>query len=224
MGLSSSKQTTNSGPSKWAQGYLTPAIGEINSAYDQNKGATADIAKTVQGLVPGLLDKYNAGNPSLTAAQNYNTDVLGGKYLTGNPQLQSIIDQTANDVQGRVGGAFGANGSFGGTKYMTALGKGLGEAENTLRYNDYNTQMGRMDQAAGQAPSLAAADYLGITPLLSAAQAGTELPFAASNNLAQQLAALLGNSTTTTQKSSGNVLGSLLGAVGTGLGAYGALK
>ena len=218
MGLSSSK--TTSGPSKFAQPYISSGANAITDAYNTNKGPTAEIASGIQGMIPGLMDKYNAGNPGVNAAEGYNTDVLGGKYLDGNPYLENILGKTRNDTLGAVGGAFGSRGAFGGTKYAEAAGRGVADAENTLRYNDYGAERGRMDAAAGRAPSTAAADYLGITPLLAAAQTGTDLAFAPSNNYAQQLAALLGNSTTT--KQSGNVLGSLLQGAGAAAGAYAA--
>ena len=194
MGLSSSK--TTSGPSKFAQPYISSGANAITDAYNTNKGPTAEIASGIQGMIPGLMEKYNAGNPGVNAAEGYNTDVLGGKYLDGNPYLENIIGKTRNDTLGAVGGAFGSRGAFGGTKYAEAAGRGVADAENTLRYNDYGAERGRMDAAAGRAPSTAAADYLGITPLLAAAQTGTDLAFAPSNNYAQQLAALLGNAQT----------------------------
>jgi hypothetical protein len=216
MGLSSSKQTT--GPSKFAQPYIASGANAITDAYNTNKGPTAEIASSIQGLIPGLLDKYKAGNPSVNAAQGYNTDVLGGKYLEGNPYLESIIGKTRENTLGAVGGAFGSRGAFAGTKYAEAAGRGVADAENTLRYNDYGAERGRMDTAAGQAPSIAAADYLGISPLLAAAQGGTDLAYAPSDHYASALAQLLGNSQTT--KTSGGIGQALLGAGGMALGGW----
>jgi hypothetical protein len=218
MGLSSSK--TTSGPSKFAQPFISAGANAITDAYNTNKGPTAEIASSIQGLVPGLLEKYNAGNPSVNAAQGYNSDVLGGKYLTGNPYLESIVNKSRENAMGAVGGAFGRLGAFGGTKYAEAAGRGVADAENTLRYNDYGAERGRMDTAAGQAPSIAAADYLGISPLLAAAQGGTDLAYAPSDHYSSALAQLLGNSQTT--KSSSNIFDGLLKAgatVGAGFAA-----
>lgn len=209
MGLSSSKSSTTSGPSTFAQPYIGAGATEITKAYNENKGATADIASNIQSLIPGLMEKYQAGNPSVNAASGYNSDVLGGKYLGSNPYLEDILKKTSGSVLDKVGGAFGSRGSFGGTKYAEAAGRGVADSENALRYNDYSTERGRMDTAAGQAPSLAAADYLGITPLLATAQAGTELPFSAVNEYGSLIAQLLGNSTTTTQKNSPSTLDSI---------------
>lgn len=214
MGLSSQK--TTSGPSAFAKPFISSAANEISDVYNQNKDANAGIAKTIQDLIPGLVNKYNDGDPNVSAATGYNTDVLSGKYLNGNPFLESIISKTSNDTLGKVGAAFGSRGAFGGTKYAEAAGRGVADSENALRYGDYNTQLGRMDTAASRSPSLAAADYLGITPLLATAQAGTELPFSAVNDYGSLIASLLGNSTTT--KQSGNILQSLIGAAGTAAG------
>lgn len=207
------KQKTETGPSKWQMSQLSPAIGEITSVYNQNKGAVGDIASGVQGLIPGLTDRFTQGDPNVNAARGYNSDVLSGKYLTGNPFLQQIIDQTSNDVMGAVGGKFGGSGSFGGTKYYDALGKGLGEAIGGLRYSDYNTQMGRMDQAAGQAGSFGAADNQNLAALLQVAQAGTSLPFAAANNYGSLIGSLVGNSGQSKSSDGGaSTLGSALTA------------
>jgi len=288
MGLSSSKQTTTTEPSKFAQPFIASGANAISDTYNQNKGSVANIASSVQSLIPGLLGKYQAGDPNVTGATNYGANVLGGQYLGGNPYatpdtnistyggfaanpninpngfLDSIINQTNHDVTNAAKAGFGSRGSFGGTPYINALTKGLASNESGLRYNDannvrqmqvddfnrlqaaqagdyaqtrelqandanavrglnannYAAERNNQQQVAANAPQLAAANYLGITPLLAAAQSGAELPFSASNNYATALAGLLGNQTTTTQKAKGNVFQSLLGGVGQGLGAY----
>jgi len=288
MGLSSSKQTTTVEPSKFAQPFIASGANALSDTYNQNKGAVANIASSVQSLIPGLVNKYQAGDPNVTAATNYGSNVLGGQYLGGNPFattngnisawngfqanpninpngfLDNIINTTNQDVKNNVSSGFGSRGSFGGTAYINALTRGLASNESGLRYNDannvrqmqvddfnrlqagqaadnaqvrdlqandYNTTRGlnannyaqeraNQQQVAGQAPQLAAADYLGIAPLLSAAQSGAELPFSASDSYASALGGLLGNQVTQTQKAKGNVFQSLLGSFGQGLGAY----
>jgi hypothetical protein len=214
----SKKQKSTTGPSTWAKGYITPALGEVNSVYDANKGAISGIASGVQGLIPGLTDRFTQGDPNVNAARDFNSDVLGGEFMDSNPWLDAVRKQTTDDTLGAVGGAFGSRGSFGGTKYAEAAGRGLGSALGSLNFNNYNAGLDRMSSAAAQAPSFAASDNQNLGALLTAAQAGTELPFAASNNLARQLAGLLGNSQTTT--SSNPILPSLLGAAGSALGGW----
>jgi hypothetical protein len=169
---------------KWVRPYAEQAFGDIHGVYDSNAGNLAKLSSSVSGLVPGLIDKYNAGNPGVTAANGYVSDVLGGKYLHGNPFLQQMIDQTAGDVTSKVGAAFGSRGSFGGTAYTSALTRALAEAETSLRYGNYSDEMGRMAGAAGMAPGVAQANYTGLPEILQAAGAGAELPYTGINAMA----------------------------------------
>lgn len=193
----------------------------MQNAYNQNAPQVQQIASLIQGGLPGLAEKAFGDNPLVTAAQGYNTNVLNGQYLDqGNPYLSGMISDTANDVTDRVNGAIGLRGRTGGDAHSAILGRELARAENNLRYSDYSSERDRMAAAASGAPALASAEYAGIAPLLAAAGAGAEIPFTASNNLAQALAGLWGNSQTTTQSQG---LGSaLLQGLGAGAGAYAA--
>lgn len=232
MGLSSSKSTTQSGPSPYQQSQLSPAIGEITRVYNDNKGANASIASGIQGLIPGLLEKYNTGDPNVSAARGYNSDVLGGKYLGGNPYatsngyLDQIINQTAGDVTDRVKAGFGSRGSFGGTKYVESLSRGLADSENNLRYGDFNTtrqmnadnyarERGNQQAAATGSTAFGASDNLNLQAILQAAQSGTDLPFSSVNDYGSLIASLVGNNGQQTSKSSdggASLIGSALTA------------
>jgi hypothetical protein len=204
MGLSSSKSSTKPVYSKQIEG----AANTVTQNYNQNAGAVQGIANSVQGLIPGLIEKYQAGNPAVKAATGYATDVLGGKYLDqGNPYLQGMIDNTNSDVANKVNGSLGTRGRTGGDIQTSLLARELAKNETGLRYGDYSAERDRMGSAASLAPGLAAADYAGISPVLAAAQAGTELPFSATNNYAQTIGGLLGQYTNTKQSPS---LGALL--------------
>lgn len=199
MGLSSSKSSTKPVYAKQIEG----AANTVTQNYNQNAGAVQGIANSVQGLIPGLIEKYQAGNPAVKAATGYATDVLGGKYLDqGNPYLQSMIDNTNSDVANKVNGSLGTRGRTGGDIQTSLLARELSKNETGLRYGDYSVERDRMGSAASLAPGLAAADYAGISPVLAAAQAGTELPFSAANNYAQTIGGLLGQYTNTKQSPS----------------------
>lgn len=218
MGLSGSKSTT--GPSKFAKPYIKAAANEAQSVYDQNKGANAEIATSIQGLLPGVIDKYNAGNPAVKAATDYTTGVLGGQYAQGNPYLEQMIGRTADDVTDRVSGSLGTRGRTGGDAHSAILGRELATAENGMRYQDYSAERDRMAQAAGMAPGLAVADYAGIIPALSVAEAGAELPYAGINSYAGNIGGLLGQYTTTKNKQ--GIGSALLGAASQAAGAFAA--
>jgi hypothetical protein len=151
-----SKSKTGSAQ-KWAQPYAIAGAGEAQSVYRQNQPTQQKITDSIQSLIPGLTDRFKAGDPNVDAAQGYSQDVLGGKYLGANPQvsayggfsanpniapngyLEDIIGQTNSDVTNATKGAFGSRGSFGGTAYIRSLSDSLAKNENNLRYNDFNT-------------------------------------------------------------------------------------
>lgn len=213
------KTKSTTGPSKFAKPYISAAVGEATNVYNANRGANADIASRVQGLLPGLASRFEAGNPAVKAATAYNTDVLNGKFLDGgNPYLQGIIDNSNNDIRNQVQGSLGTRGRTGGDSYFGILSRELGKNETNLRYGDYAAERDRMGQAAGLAPGLANADYAGLQELLAASQLGAELPYAGVNDYVRNIGGLLGNSTTTTQK---HGMGGLLAqAAGAGLAGW----
>lgn len=152
--MGKSKTTTTSGPSKWQMQSVTPALDSVTSVYNANKQPIADISGGIQGLFPGLMSDYQAGDANLDEARGYSSDVLGGSYLGGNPFaksfdgfsanpninpngfLDSIINQTNNDVTDRTKAGFGSRGSFGGTAYIKSLSDSLAKNENNLRYTE----------------------------------------------------------------------------------------
>lgn len=216
MGLFSSGSSTSGSAQKWAKPFAKEAAGAVQGVYSANAGNLADISAQVSGTLPELLAKFRAGNPGVDAAGGYITDVLGGKYANGNPQLQGMIDQTAGDVTSRVNANFGSRGTFGGTAHTTALGKALAEAENSLRYQNYGDEMSRMSGAAGMAPAIAQGEYVGLPEFLQASGVGAELPYTGINALSSNLASLFSGGT---QKGPG--LGSQLLSAGAGAaGAY----
>lgn len=77
-------------------------------------------------------------------------DVAAGKYLGGgNPYLNKYLDQTRNDVSNDVNSTFASNGTFGSDIHAQGLAQGLGNAENTARFNQYNTDYANMTGALG---------------------------------------------------------------------------
>lgn len=194
---------------KWAKPFAIAGANEAQSVYGANKEGLGQITGQVQSLMPDLMTKYQEGNPMLNAAQGYGQSVLGGQYLNGNPHLQGMIDSTAEDVTGRVNSNFGSRGTFGAASHGAALAKNLAEAENAMRFGNYSQERAMQQGAMQSAPQMAAADYLGITPLLSTAQLGAELPYTGLNNYSSALGQLMNGSS---QKQGS--LGSIMQGVG----------
>ena len=178
MGISSGGSSRNGSGQKWATPIAKAAAGTATDIFNSNQQGLGQITNTVQSLLPGLVNKYNAGNPTMNAASGYAQDVLGGKYLgAGNPYLNAMIDATDRSVTNKVGAAAGSLGAWGGSDWQSNLTRNLADAENQLRYGDYSQERANQQAAMSAAPSMAAADYLAINPLLQTAQLGAQLPY-----------------------------------------------
>lgn len=205
IGLSSSKTKQTNAPSAYAKPYITQGATALQGAYQQVQPLATSISNTLGAQLPSLADKAFTPSEGLTAATDYNTDVLGGKYLdAGNPYLQSQIDTTNADVRAQIAAAFSKAGRTGSGANVNALSRGLAANESNLRYTDYSNERQRMGQAASLAPSLDAAQYQGLGAYISAAQAAVGLPQNAASAYAGGVGGLLGgyNTSTTTQSPS----------------------
>lgn len=212
------KSTTKTEPWAKAQPYIMGAGDALQNTYNSVAPGLADATNSVTGLIPSMVQKYQQGNAGVNAAQDYNVGVLGGKYLDqGNPYLQSIIDQSGNDLRNQMQAAMGVRGQSGGSQYADIASRNLSNNAMNLRYNDYNNERTRMATAAGQSPGLASADYLSVMPMLSTLQAST-MPLDAASQYAGSLGGLFGQYNKTTQKQ--GALGSLMQLAGQGLQAY----
>lgn len=210
MGLSSSKTSSKTTPIYAPQ--LEAMAGNVNSAYQSQAPKITGITDQLATLTPGLLDQFQQGDPNVNEARAYNSDVLGGKYLdAGNPYLESMVSKGENDARNQTAAALGVRGLNGGSTFSDLISRNVLNAGNSLRYNDYNTERGRMDSAAAQAPSLAAAQYLPIDVLTQIANAQA-IPLQAASGAAAATGGLLGQYTKGTQTQSGGLLGGLLGA------------
>jgi len=221
MSLSGGSKSKTGSAQDWAKPIATSAANTATSIFNANQPQLNQITQQVQGLLPGLQTKYNNGNPALNSAQGYAKNVLGGKYLNqGNPYLQNMINATNRSVTNQVGAAYGSRGSFGGTAWQQGLAGQLAEAQNALRYGDYSQERQNQQQAMSAAPQMAAADYLGIQPLLQTAQTAAALPYTGLEAYTGSLGTLFNGGV---QKSSGGI-GGILGGVGSIMSGMGAMN
>lgn len=205
------KSTSTSGPSKAALPNINAATNALGSAYQQAQPFIQQGTEALSGALPQVLGQ-TLNNPTLGAANAYTRDVLGGKYLTGNPLLQQQIDATNSSVANGVNGAVGTRGLTGGSAQQQILARELAKNETSLRYTDYNNERSRMDSAVGSAAGLSSAGNQGIAALLAYLNGGASLPLDAASQYAQGIGGLWGNSTTTTQKQSPS-LGAILAQI-----------
>jgi len=200
VGLSSSKSTSTSKPVYSQQ--IEGAAGNINSAYGAQAPKISAITDQLGGLVPGLVNQFQMGDPGVKAAQGYNTDVLNGKYLdAGNPYLEDQISRTNDGVRNGLSASLGTRGLTGGSAFGDIITRNLAANESGLRYNDYNNERTRMGQAASGAAGLSAASYLPLTAIQDILQA-QQAPVQSAVGAGAGIGGLLGQYGTTTQKSS----------------------
>lgn len=222
MGLSSSKTTTTSGPSKEAMPYLQAGSNAIQGAYDANQGNLSNIGSTLSNA----FDKYSAGidsNPLKAGTDSYLGDVIGGKYLSeSNPQLENVINTTNNSVSDRINALFSRAGQSGSSRQQGELGARLAENESGLRYKNYDDEQNRVMQAIQAAMAGRSVDAQEQGTLAGLGEAAATTPYLGAQFLAQGMGGLWGNSQTSTQKTSGNIFQSLIGAAAQAGGAYAA--
>lgn len=216
MGFSgSSKTTTSTSTTKPVyESQIMGAYNNVNDAFNSNKGNVDAIQGMLGGLLPQAQANY-ANNPTLNAAKGYVTDTLGSTYQQ-NPYLDGILSQTAADTANRTATAMGTRGGLGGSAMAKLVSGQVANAENNLRYNDYNNWEQRRAQAAAMAPGLSSADATNLSSVLGLSDRAANLKTDNALKQALGVGSLLGNYTTTngkqTEKTSGG-LGSFLGAL-----------
>lgn len=220
MGLSGGSKSESGSAQKWAQPFAKSAAGSVQGIFNANQPTLQGMANQVTGLMPDLVNRFNTGNPVLQAAQKYSSDVLGGKYLNGNPYLEAALANTRNNVTNAVNSQYSLGGRYGSGSHVGALTQQLANAENTARMGDYSAQMARMDNAAQQAPALTQANYIGLPEILNTATTGGTLPYAGATAYANALGNLFNGGTQTQSAGIGGLLGGL-GSLASGIGALG---
>lgn len=151
--------------------YETGMISQVAPLSQQTTGAidaltsadATDPYKRIQAYLQGTLD-----NPKASVSGDYYKDVLGGKFLDGNPYLDGVIGRAQDDVQSRVDSQFASGGRFNSGAAQRALATGLGDVSRDMRYADYNNERGRMGEAAA---GLTGIDQFGQNYGLQAANA-----------------------------------------------------
>jgi len=215
----SKKSKVQSGPSKFAQPYIAQGANTLQGAYNQYAPPLAQASQEVGGLLPGVVQRAEQGNPAVAAGTGYATDVLSGKYLDqGNPYLQQMIDQTGNDVRNQVAGALGIHGLTGGSDFQKNIANQVARNALALRYQNYGQERGLQQQTLGNVPGLAASPSLEIAPALSLLGA-YQAPLNAAYGYSGALGGLLGGYQTQSQNPSPLNALSGVGSLLTGIAA-----
>jgi hypothetical protein len=147
-----------------------PYTGELQAPRSQVATAAENYA----------LANAARGSPALNAAQGYTTDVLGGKFLGANPYLDAAFSQAADRLGEQfrkvtapgIAANFSLGGRYGSGAQREALATQQQQVGDQLRRlatdiygSDYARERANMEAAAGRAPGLTDADYIGARVL-----------------------------------------------------------
>lgn len=178
------------------------AANNVTNAYNAAQPGITATANSLASAVPGLMASYQAGDPGVKSAMQYNTDVTSGKYLdAGNPYLQAQIDQTNDGVRNGLAASLGTRGLTGGSAFGDIISSNLAKNENNLRYTDYANERNRMDSAASAASGISAAQYQPLSVIQSILQS-QQAPVQAAAGAGSSIGGLLGQYTNGTQTQS----------------------
>lgn len=203
MGKKSKKTTTKVEPWGPGQQHILGAANAIRGNVAAQQPHLDEMAGNIRSYLPGLAEKAFAPDAGLDAAKGYAGDVLGGKYLSGNPYLSDMIGQTQDSVMNRVNSAFGRSGRSLSGNHVGVASRELADAENRLRYGDYDAERGRMGQMTGLMPGLTQAEVARVAPYLAASQTAANIPFAGTQHLGQIGSMMSPYSTQTSTQSGG---------------------
>lgn len=161
-------QTTTKEIPYWAQPSAVHLLnrGEALSNQPYQTYTGQRIASMTPQQTTGLNMVQNravSGSPEERAARTNFTDTMNGKYLgqgaaynqyadMNNPYLQGMVNQSMNDVSGRVNSQFNGN-NYGTTAHQETLTRGLGEAANNAYGQAYNLQAQLADANANRQQS-----------------------------------------------------------------------
>lgn len=149
------------------QQQVTDALGGAFSGFQSRMGRSnpyAGIGANDPGI--GLLSGF-AGNRETNpaagrvsalgdggfvgqgAAADYWRKSLSGDFLNGNPYLDGVIDASIEDANDAANSQFSMAGRYGSGAHAGVLAKNAGRISSQLRAQNYDTERGYQNQAAG---------------------------------------------------------------------------
>lgn len=149
------------------------ALAGGSGAGPQISSSTQTLPPHLQALQEQFTQRAAAPNPLQQQAEQTLLGTVRGDYLQGNPYLEGQIQRTTDDLQGRLNTSLLGSGSFGNANVTQAGVRGLAEAQNTLRFQNFDQERTRQLQAAGLAPGVVNAPFTPALGLLGSGGATT---------------------------------------------------
>ena len=211
----SSESTSYSGSGQpWARGLAKRGVGANFSVFDKQGPNLDRLSGNANTISDQLGARFGEGAAGGAQARQHFMDLLS-RGPQNNPYLDQMLAQTRGNITNDVNSQFSLAGRYGSDAHGAGLTRELANAENGMRYQDYNTQTARMDAGAN---SLTGANQGEAAQALGGLGVAAELPWTGSNNLSRNLAALFSGGQSNSVSYAPNPL---WGALGAGLGAAG---
>ena len=171
--------STTSAPLPWMEPYLQDYMARnqelANQPYQASPQTYTGPNQTLQNAWQATANRAMQGSPVMSAANQQLQNIMGGGFMQGNPFLNDQISAAQGDLvrswntvqKPAWDTAMQRSGSFGNTGVMEAqqnaandLQRNLGRIGSDMRFNNYATERGLMQNALGMAPTFANQDYV----------------------------------------------------------------
>lgn len=230
------------------QPYLKDAMGQAQALYQVGAGEPVGMSSGTQAGINTI--NQAAGDQSILQGAQRNLEGMTsgagwnalqaearGDNVGANPYLSDMWSGIAGDISGRAMGGASASGRLGSGAATRQMTEGLGRAGSDFFGSQYQADRNRQmqaaqampqiqAQAAGMAPGLDAARYMGGQQQIAAGQLGEDYDQQQNNwawdNLARYSQLIQGNygGTSSQQQSSPIYRNPVGGAIGGGMAGY----
>lgn len=207
------KTTSKTTPSKLTAPFVTNNLNNLQSTYQGSQATTAALQPKLDALTNQTFDMAAHKPQYLTDSESQLDKTINGGYLNNNPYIDAIAKQTGDQAQAGYNSTFGAGGSAHSGLAALLSSQGVANAIAQMRAQQYSNERTMQQQAIGAAPAFYAGDFAGVNPAIAAANADNTLPIQNAVNYSNAMTGATSPYTTTTQKTSGGGLGSILGGV-----------
>jgi hypothetical protein len=152
-------------PPKYLQPHLANAADASGQMYGQGGpqqypgNTVVPFSGQTQSGMDMMYNRAMNGSGNLREAQGLNEAMLRGDYLGGNPHLDGQIERGLQLSRTQMDSQFGGAGRN-LVAQMPARSEQINNFTSDMLYKNYDAERNRQMQAMGQAPGLAAADYM----------------------------------------------------------------
>lgn len=156
--------TTRTEPPEFIRPYLQYGAQQAQGQYQGGGTPVVPFAPQTEQALALQQARATSGSPVNTAASGYTADVLGGKYLSGNPYADSMFNKAALATQNQLASQFAGSGRD-ITASAPARADQLNDLANQFYYQNYNDERSRQQGLVPYAGQVANQDYTDINQL-----------------------------------------------------------